>query len=521
MLQTMPRDFRKGFDSARRRLLKQLATGALVASAASPLSALLRRNGAEAGTRQLDEASRTVREGRVLELAQLLQTTPREKVFDVTVEQIQKGATHREVLGGTLLAGIRDVNPRPAGTKFHVVLMISSALELAQASAREELWLPVFFNIHTLKNSQERDIREGDWELPPAPAPATDDPAEARKALAATVEAWDEKQADRAATAAAQLLDLDDLFEILWPIGARDFRNVGHKMIHTSQIYRALKMMDGQHRVPVVRSLVYGLLWGTPGTTTAAFDENRKRIHELPSGWDSGRLDPEASRELLTLLRTASSEQALSTVIELIRRGVSPASIWDGLRLIASEILFRLARSRVRNAQLLGVHPLTTLNAYYVAYERTRRDETRRLLLLQAVAWMPLFRESLKKLKGLSMEGAGFDGLEEPADPITVRQAVLQADTDYVRSASMVLRVAREPEQAEQFIDQCRSLVLHKSLEHHNHKYSVAAFEEFRHTHPRWSPYLLATCLSYLPTPGNEDSDVYKRTRAALSRLRA
>jgi hypothetical protein len=457
-----------------------------------------------------------VREKSVLELAQMLRTTPRERVFGVTADHVRAGASPREVLGATLLAGIQDVRPWPPGTKFHVVLMVPSALELAERSAPEDLWLPVFFNIDVLKNSQDRDISEGDWELPPPPRPLTDDPSKARRALIASMEEWDVATADRAVTAAVRLLELDELFEIFWPMGARDFVNIGHKMIHVSQVYRALEMLDGAHREPVLRSLVHGLLGGGPGAMTVPFDRNRERLTDLPPGWEDGGVEPDASGELFVQLRTATPEQAVNTVVELLGRGVSPKSVWDGLRVAASEMLFRLRQSDVRNAQLLGVHPLTILNALYYAYRKTSRDATRRLLLLQAAAWMPMARDLLQRAKGLSLDAPGFDALDAPKEPVGVTQAVQEADRDYIQSASLVLRVAQSAESADDFIDRCRALVVRKAPEHHHHKYAAAAFEEFRQTHPRFSPYLLATCLSYLPTPGNGDSDVTQRARAAL-----
>ena len=63
--------------------------------------------------------------------------------------------------------------------------------------------------------------------------------------LAKALDEWDERTVDRAATAAARELSQDELFEILWPIGARDFHNIGHKMIHTTQAYRALRCSAG------------------------------------------------------------------------------------------------------------------------------------------------------------------------------------------------------------------------------------------------------------------------------------
>ena len=90
------------------------------------------------------------------------------------------------------------------------------------------------------------------------------------------------------------------------------------------------------------------------------------------------------------------------------------------------------------------------------------------------------------------------------------------ADDDYIASASLVLRLAQDREEADRFIDTCRTLMLAKSPEHHHHKYAAAVFEEFPRTDPRWSPYLLATCLSYLPSRGENDSEVTREIRARL-----
>jgi hypothetical protein len=276
-------------------------------------------------------------------------------------------------------------------------------------------------------------------------------------------------------------------------------------------------MLDGAHREPVLRSLVHGLLGGDPGATTASFDRNRELLTALPRAWEDGRIEPDASGELFAKLRTATPDEAADTIAEMLGRGISPNSVWDGLRVAASEMLFRLRQSDVRNAQLLGVHPLTILNAFYFAYRRTARGTTRRLLLLQAAAWMPMARDLLRRAKKLSMDAPGFDALDAPKESVGVDQAVRAADRDYLQSASLVLRVAQSAESADEFIDRCRTLVVRKAPEHHHHKYAAAAFEEFAETHPRWSPYLLATCLSYLPTPGDGDSDVTQRARAALS----
>jgi hypothetical protein len=503
-------------DVLRRRLLRQLAAGTLMASAAPAVSTSLLRAAKRSGPGAAPAAP--VRAGKVGELAELFRVTDRDTLFAVAAEQVRGGASHRELLAATLLAGVRDVRPWPPGVKFHVVLMVPSALALAEAGDGIDLWAPVFHNLHVLKWSQQWDVEEGDWTLPPRPAPLGGDAAAIRRALTAALEEWDVATADRAVVAAARSLTEDDLFEILWPMGARDFQNIGHKMIHVSQIHRVGALLDDEQRVEALRSLVYGLLGGGPGETTAAFARNRDRVDGLRSPSDEGRR-PEVSGDLLVLLRTASDDEAERRVAQLLADGVPAGAIWDGLRLAASEMLFRLARSEERNAQLLAVHPLTILNAFYFAYRRTAVESTRRLLLLQATAWMPAARDLLQAAKGLSLEEPGFDALDAPSETISVKRALTEADRDHVSSGSLVLRMAQDPAAAAKYADRCRVLVARKAPEHHHHKYAAALFEELGRTDPAWSPYLLATCLSYVPGPGDDDSEVFRETRLALKDL--
>jgi hypothetical protein len=285
-------------------------------------------------------------------------------------------------------------------------------------------------------------------------------------------------------------------------------------------MYRALRMLVPEYREPVMRSLVYGLLGGVAGETTAAFERNRTRVDDLPANWERGKPDPDTSGEVFKKLRSFSPRQTEDLVAALLEQGVAPQSIWDGLRVIASEILFRLARSDARNAQLLGVHPMTILNAFYFASETTGSDATRRLMLMQAASWTAASRDLLIRIKDLDMDVPGFDGLDAPSAAVTLEQAVNAADDDYIASASLVLRLAQDRQSADRFIDTCRGLLLAKSPEHHHHKYAAAVFEEFPRTDPRWSPYLLATCLSYLPGRAENDSRVTVEVRDRLQRRR-
>ncbi len=60
-------------------------------------------------------------------LVRLLEETPRAALLEEIGSRVRRGLSYREVLTALLLAGIRNVQPRPVGFKFHAVLVINSA----------------------------------------------------------------------------------------------------------------------------------------------------------------------------------------------------------------------------------------------------------------------------------------------------------------------------------------------------------------------------------------------------------
>src|SRR4051812_10261722 len=65
-------------------------------------------------------------------LVVLLEETPREKLLEEVGARIKKGLPYRDVLTALLLAGVRNIQPRPAvGFKFHAVLVVNSAHQAA------------------------------------------------------------------------------------------------------------------------------------------------------------------------------------------------------------------------------------------------------------------------------------------------------------------------------------------------------------------------------------------------------
>ena len=84
-------------------------------------------------------------------LVKLLEETSRERVLEEVAAALKKGVTYREMLGALLLAGVRNVQPRPIGFKFHAVLVVHAAHLASLASPDSDRWLPIFWAIDSFK----------------------------------------------------------------------------------------------------------------------------------------------------------------------------------------------------------------------------------------------------------------------------------------------------------------------------------------------------------------------------------
>src|SRR5438094_643587 len=100
-------------------------------------------------------------------LVRLLEDTPRERLLEEVAARIHHGLSYREVLAALLLAGVRNIQPRPVGFKFHSVLVVNSAHLASLSSPDSDRWLPIFWALDQFKSSQAADERAGDWTVGP------------------------------------------------------------------------------------------------------------------------------------------------------------------------------------------------------------------------------------------------------------------------------------------------------------------------------------------------------------------
>ncbi|MBL8851374.1 MAG: hypothetical protein JNG89_16950, partial [Planctomycetaceae bacterium] len=260
-------------------------------------------------------------------LVRLLEETPRAELLEVVGRRIRDGLSYQHLLAALFLAGIRNIQPRPAvGFKFHGVLAVNAAHLASMASPDELRWLPIFWSLDYFKATQQQDVEEGNWTMPAVNESAVPTGDKAAAEFAHAMDSWDEAAADAAAAGLARSAGGAGAFEALFRFGARDFRSIGHKAIYVSNSWRTLNVIGWEHAEPVIRSLAYALQnhQNDPNPATSDLDadrpwkNNQSLAASFRSGWTNGVLSPDATRELLSALRTATSDECCRVVTETI-----------------------------------------------------------------------------------------------------------------------------------------------------------------------------------------------------------
>ncbi len=450
-------------------------------------------------------------------VVKLIEETPREQLLESVAAAIRNGLSYQDLLAGLLLAGVKNIEPRPSvGFKFHAVLVVNSAHIASLASREEHRWLPIFWALDHYKAAAARDVAErGDWTMAAAQESSLPAGHHARERFAAAMDAWDVPAADAAVTQLARTAGANEVFEQLFRYGMRDFRSIGHKAIYVANSWRTLQCIGWQHAEPVLRSLAYALLaheGSNPSQRDDAADRPYRRNLELAGKvrkeWRDGRMDPAATAEMLQTLRTASNDEACDFVVELLNRGVAAQSIWDALHVASGEYL-------MRQTGIVALHAVTTTNALRYAFETSADDETRRLLLLQNAAFLPMFRSSMESRGRVA--DVQIDALDGDAAAPPIAEIFATVGKDRLASARQTLAHLRTTGDARDLIDAARVLVFLKGNDSHDYKFSSAVLEDYYHISPEWRNQYLAANVFNLHGSNDRDNPLVERTRSALA----
>lgn len=451
-------------------------------------------------------------------LVRLIEDTPREKLIEEVATRVRDGLSYRKLLAALLLAGVRNVQPRPSvGFKFHAVLVVNSAHLASLASSDEDRWLPIFWALDNFKSSQARDVREGNWTMAALDEAKVPTVEVARNQFVTAMDTWDAELADVAVAGLSRTASIHEVFELFARYGIRDFRSIGHKAIFVANSYRTLQCIGYEYAEPVLRSLAYALQnhEGEPNpaendlAADRAWRKNLERCQAIRKHWQSGRLDADATESLVSVLRSGSSDDACDQVVEMLNARISPQSIYDALFLAAGELL-------MRQPGIVALHAVTSTNAFRYAFRVASDDSTRRLVLLQNAAFLPLFREA--------MQGRGEVGdnwitelAGETSGDVDVSGVFDDIGSETQRAARKTLAFLDQGGDPEQLMAAARQYIFLKGTDSHDYKFSSAVLEDFYHISPMFRNRYLASSVFKLRGAASNDNGLIGRIRSAFA----
>jgi hypothetical protein len=209
---------------------------------------------------------------------------------------------------------------------------------------------------------------------------------------------------------------------------------------------------------------------------------------------------------MLAALREGTEEQTADRVVDLLQRRMAPESIWDAVMCGAAELL-------MRNPGILSLHAVTTTNAIRYLYDRSQKDETRRLLLLQNASFLPFYRGggSSARIDELAPQEPSASG------DLAVEEICATIGRDNAAAARRVLGyLARNPK-PKPLLDAANRLVFLKGNDSHDYKFSAAVLEDYDRLSPSWRERHLAASVFWLNGSGAPDNQLVHRARRALA----
>ncbi|MCH2200872.1 MAG: hypothetical protein MK102_02800 [Fuerstiella sp.] len=453
-------------------------------------------------------------------LVRLIEDTPRSRLMEEVGQRVHDGTGYRDVLTALFLAAIRNVEPRPAvGFKFHAVLVVHASHLASISSPNADRWLPIFWALDEFKSSQARDVQENDWTMGPVDEAAVPNARRAREDFHAAMQDWDEGKVDAAAAGLVRFTGATEVFESFARYAARDYRSIGHKAIFAANAWRTLQTIGWQHAEPVFRSLAYAMVNhnGEPNPATSDLHADRpwRQNTELAStirdNWQYGRLDQAAAQSLLETLRTGTSTESSAAAAEMLNLGVSPQSVFDALHTAATEML-------LKQSGIIALHAVTTTNAIRFLFDATGNEHTRRMLLLQNAAFLPMFRVSMQRrgrVRSTNIDAvmaASADG-----ESMNLERIFDNVGKNPLAASRGVFGYVDDGRDARTLISAARRMIFLKGSNAHDYKFSSALLEDYYKVSPGFRNQFLAAGSTMLRGSSSKDNGLVGRIRAALS----
>lgn len=169
----------------------------------------------------------------------------------------------------------------------------------------------------------------------------------------------------------------------------------------------------------------------------------------------------------------------------------------------------------MREPSIVMVHAVDAANALRYGFQAASDEGTKKLLLLQNCAFVPMFRARMSAK-------AAHTGIDD-VQPLAIRrpsgaieEILSDVSTDRMNAARKVRQYLNDGGGVQDLMNAARRLIFLKGQNAHDYKFSAAVLEDYFNVSPAWRGQFLATSVFNLKGSGDRDSALVERTRAAL-----
>jgi hypothetical protein len=173
----------------------------------------------------------------------------------------------------------------------------------------------------------------------------------------------------------------------------------------------------------------------------------------------------------------------------------------------------------MRQPGIAALHAVTTTNALRYAYTVSGDDRTRRLLMLQNAAFLPMFRGAMQDrgdVASVTIDTLEPSSSDDGPSPPAIEDIFAELGRDKSAAARMMLARLQKVGDARELIDAARVLVFLKGDDAHDYKFSSAVLEDYYLVSPGLRDKYLASNIFNLASSTQKDNQLVQRTRDAL-----
>ncbi len=454
-------------------------------------------------------------------LAQLIQRTSRDRVIPVMVEQLRRGLSHRRFLAALFRTAQRYHRSE------HQILVAHSVHQLSLDVEHKQRLLPLFYHLDALKKADYANAVNPEIDSLKGPLPA---PGKAAALFDAAIGKSDRETANRAIIAMCRSEGPQAAFQRVWRNGSTSNTSHAHTIIAVSNMYRTLQAIGWQDAEPALRKLANKCSGRVTDWDRANAERAKRAIGKVPVDWASRRSDKGAVLELIAMFREGRAGIACkSTCQQLLKGKLHAGAVWDAIFLTTNEYSVRQKAGGLKGT---ARHSFTGTNAMHFAFRTHSEPEVRLFILLQAVAMtcnflaLSIARDDLNDFKITEIaESESPDSAEDAVDEIFAllppwrSEHAFRDRSGQDKALKLTYALARKHSD-HRFLQTARRLICLKStINVHNLKFPVAAFENYQYVSPQWRPSFLAGTIFLLNGTQMEDNPAVQETREALRKL--